>query len=285
MVQSDPWKALSAMVTDVDYSPIVYLDCEMTESESHEVAAGRCEVFSCRCPGRQSANEDAGVILPCGDGRAVLALADGFGGLPAGQQAAELALSALADAIQSSVVAGFSMREGILNGFEQANSAVTSLSVGAATTLIAVEIEAGQFRTYHVGDSMALSVGQRGKIKLQTLSHSPTGYAVEAGLLAESDAMYHEHRHLVSNAVGAPAMRIDVGPTTVLAPRDTLILGSDGLFDNLHLDEIVQTIRKGRLSESSRLLADGCLRRMTSPQPDHPSKPDDLIFMLYRQGG
>ena len=64
------------------------------------------------------------------------------------------------------------MRSRILDGFEEANEAVLGLGVGAATTLVAAEIEDTRVRSYHVGDSMSLIVGQRGKLKSQSVPHS-----------------------------------------------------------------------------------------------------------------
>ncbi|MDH3520454.1 MAG: SpoIIE family protein phosphatase, partial [Myxococcales bacterium] len=127
-------------------------------------------------------------------------------------------------------------------------------------------------------------VGQRGKLKLQTIAHSPVGFAVEAGMLDESEAMHHEDRHIVSNMLGAPDMRIEVGSARRLAPRDTLLLASDGLSDNLRTDEIVQRIRTGSLEEGARRLVRAARRRMDAPIEGEPSKPDDLTFVSYRRG-
>jgi serine/threonine protein phosphatase PrpC len=129
---------------------------------------------------------------------------------------------------------------------------------------------------------MILVMGQRGKIKLQTVSHSPVGFAVEAGVIDEAEAMHHEDRHLVSNVLGASDMRIEVGSTLTLSPRDTLLLSSDGLFDNLHRDEIVERMRRGPLLEGARRLSQDAVRRMTRPVGGNPSKPDDLTFVAFR---
>ena len=129
---------------------------------------------------------------------------------------------------------------------------------------------------------MILVVGQRGKIKLQTVSHSPVGYAVEAGVLDEKEALHHEDRHLVSNMLGLADMRIEVGSIVELAPRDTLLLASDGLFDNLHLDEIVDRVRKGPLTQVVQHLASDAAQRMTIPREGQPSKTDDLTFVAFR---
>ena len=121
-----------------------------------------------------------------------------------------------------------SLRAAILDGLERANQRVLELGIGAATTLAVAEIAGTTLRPYHVGDSSILVVGQRGKMKLQTMLHSPTGYAVEAGLLDEADALHHEERHLISNMVGAVDMRIEVGSAIRLALRDTVLLATDG---------------------------------------------------------
>jgi serine/threonine protein phosphatase PrpC len=185
------------------------------------------------------------------------------------------------------------LRTAILNGIEAANRRVGDLGVGAATTLSVVEIRAGRVRPYHVGDSRILIVGQRGRIKHQSISHSPVGYAIEAGLIDERDAMHHEDRHLVSNTIGSPDMRTEVGPEIEMARYDTLLIASDGLFDNLHIDEIIGHIRFGAFPRAADGLLEHSRERMQSPRPTGdsearagahaPSKPDDLTFIVFRR--
>ena len=68
--------------------------------------------------------------------------------------------------------------------------------------------------------------------------------------------------------------------------RDTVLLASDGLFDNLHTHEIVGVIRKGKLTRAAETLRSRTESRMAGEQPPHrPSKPDDLTFLLYRPTG
>ena len=98
------------------------------------------------------------------------------------------------------------LRTAILNGIE----AVLSLANGSATTMTVATIEGLIARMYQVGDSEAMVVGQRGRIKSQTMAHSPTGFAVEAGFLDERAALHHEERHLVSNFIGTTDMHIDI---------------------------------------------------------------------------
>jgi len=165
---------------------------------------------------------------------------------------------------------------------EEASRQVRALGVGAATTLALVEIDGDRLRPYHVGDSEILLVGQRGRCKLETIAHSPVGYAVEAGVLDAEEALHHHERHLIANGVGAEDMRIEVGSPVTIARRDTLLLATDGLFDNLWRHEIIDVVRTKPLSVVADILAQTCALRMHSPQPGDPSKPDDLTFVLWR---
>ncbi|MDH5306930.1 MAG: protein phosphatase 2C domain-containing protein [Myxococcales bacterium] len=256
----------------------------MNEAEIRAIGGGQASVFSARSPAKSAGNEDAAALLPFGGAACVLVVADGMGGERAGHEAAARAVRSMQAAIAMAEREGWLLRTAILDGMERANQAVLDLGVGAGTTLAVVEVQNGSVRPYHVGDSTILLVGQRGKLKLQTIAHSPVGFAVEAGMLDESEAMHHEDRHIVSNMLGAPDMRIEVGSARRLAPRDTLLLASDGLSDNLRTDEIVQRIRTGSLEEGARRLVRAARRRMDAPIEGEPSKPDDLTFVSYRRG-
>ncbi len=244
---------------------------------------GHATVFTRPSPEHEDSNQD-GVAVLCTDTSALLAIADGVGGLPAGDQAAALALTCLKDSyLSQSLKSPDQSRSVILNGIEAANETVLELGTGAATTLAAINIQDKQLRTYHIGDSTILVVGQRGKIKLQTVPHSPVGYAVESGMLDEDEALHHEERHLVSNVIGMTDMRIEIGSPIALSQKDTVLVASDGLFDNLELTEIINIIRCGMLENVARQLAELAYQRMTQSHEDKPSKPDDLSFILYRR--
>ena len=263
--------------------PLLIGDTDMDAPATLHFAGGTLAYFTRRAPDKTSGNEDALGLIPWGDDGGVLVVCDGLGGQPAGAQASLLAIRCLAERIAATPHDnGGGLREAILDGIEQANHAIGALGVGAATTLALIEIQGRSARPYHVGDSMILVTGQRGRTKLQTVSHSPVGYAVESGFLDAEAAMHHEERHLISNMLGSPAMRIEMGTPVELASRDTLLLASDGLFDNLHVPEIVEQIRCGPLKTSAKRLCAQSLERMHETVPDLPSKPDDLSFILYR---
>ncbi len=254
--------------------------------EPHRVlvqADKRCAVaFSRRDPYKQTENEDSVALLQYGAAAEVLVVADGAGGLPAGKRASLTAITTLRESLDAALADDKALRTAVLNGIDAANSAVLALGNGSATTMTVVTIEGRDARSYQVGDSEAIVVGQRGRIKSQTTAHSPTGFAVEAGFLDEREALHHEERHLVSNFIGTADMRIDVGATVGLAMRDTILVASDGLMDNLHVDEIIEIVRKGSLPAAADSLVSVADQRMLQAREGQPRKPDDLSFILYR---
>jgi len=271
------------MGQDVPQPDLILTRTELDGCNEIRLGAGCACYFTSRTPGKESVNEDSLALIGVDSSRGVVALADGFGGQPAGDQASALAARAVASTVREAIKSGAELREAIMDSFERANDAVMALGVGAASTLAVVEIDGERVRAYHAGDSEIITVGQRGKLKQQTVAHSPVGYAYESGVINEAEAMAHDERHLVSNVVGDPEMRIEIGPPLILARRDTLILASDGLTDNLHTGELAELIRKGPLLAAAKNVAAEVKNRMKDPAGDHPSKPDDSTFIIFRR--
>ena len=109
---------------------------DLPEAEICPFARGAAAIYTTRCPGREEPNEDAVALIHCGDSSGVLAVADGFGGQPAGGQAAMLALETLAAALDESLRAGAPLRAGILDGFEKAYAAIEARNVANVLLLV-----------------------------------------------------------------------------------------------------------------------------------------------------
>lgn len=249
------------------------------------IAGGEMVAYTAPSPERNTDNEDCFAAIPYGPEAGVLAVADGAGGMPGGRKASETAIVELNRSLQQSMQETMLLRTAILNGIEAANQAVRDLANGSATTLTVVTIEGRMARCYQVGDSEAMIFGQRGRLKAQTTAHSPTGFAVEAGFLNHRDALIHAERHLVSNFIGTEQMHIDVGAPVSLSPRDTVLLASDGLTDNLHLEEIVELSRKGPVDGAMQAVVNRANKRMRADSRTLPNKPDDLSIILFRKPG
>lgn len=270
---------------------------------------GEAVWLSIKSPAKLTDNEDSVSAFPIGSNRGLLVVADGLGGHRGGKTASQAIVGGLKkefanvlkrhDSATEILISGglkipvgapppltdTDYRSMILDQIETTNRRLLKRRTGAATTLALIELEGSRARSYHVGDSPILIVGQRGQLKYATISHSPVGYAVEAGMLSEHEAIYHENRHLVSNVVGAKDMSVELGPWIPVTLRDTILLASDGLFDNLLHVEIVDRVRSGNLVECVCELASLALARMCHPHPNLPSKPDDLTILAYRRTG
>ncbi len=249
----------------------------------HQVLnGGEVAYFALSSPDKETGNEDNIGVMQINDDVSALVVADGLGGHRAGAEASATAIKSLFESLRNHNEER-PLRATMMNGLEHGNQEVMHVGGGAATTLIGALVHDNELRIYHIGDSGGLLVGQRGAIKLKTIAHSPVGHAEASGLIDEEMALAHESRHIVSNVLGSSEMSIEVGPIVKLARYDTLLLASDGLLDNLRIQEIVETIRKGKLTMVAEHLRQRIHERMTRFGEGNPCKPDDLSFVLYRR--
>lgn len=244
---------------------------------------GRLEILSQRSPEKVSSNEDSAAVLWWPSRSLILAVADGVGGQRGGAEASSTSVKILKNEVSSAIKQSEDVRTAILNSFEKANQEILSWGIGAATTLIVAEVNQAYVRTFHVGDSSAFLITQRERLRYQSISHSPVGYAVESGILDSQEALNHEEAHVLSNVVGSPDMRMEISANFKLNTYDTLLLCSDGLTDNLETEEIIRLSSKGRPTQKKSLLYEQCQKRM-SHKDNSPGKADDLTFLLFQIG-
>ena len=79
-----------------------------------------------------------------------------------------------------------------------------------------------------------------------------------------------------------PDMWIDIGRPIQLGDLDTVILASDGLWDNLYRDEVAELVGNRSLMECANRIFRRAIDRMTCDPGSKFGKPDDLRFILYR---
>ena len=261
-----------------------YIDSNTDLPESNLLNTREVVVFSSRSPEKEKGNEDSVAWIVWPDAL-LLAIADGVGGQPAGGDASMLTLKLLVECFRETDGEQISLdvfRDGVLDTFERANREVQDLGVGSGTTLTVVTVSERDARVFNVGDSSTLICGSKGKVKFINTPHSPSGYAIAAGVLDVNDALHHEERHLLSNLVGSTEMHIDIGPILKLSTQDRILVASDGLWDNMYLEEIVNAVRKGSLYKAANFLQETCRHRMLEEEKKLPSHADDLSFILVR---
>ena len=252
------------------------------DSEPLDISTSHGEIvcYSNRSPKKQTPNEDALAVIHVNDETTILVVADGLGGMPAGEQASQLVVECL---IASTSDTSLSLREAILNGIDEANKTILDMKTGSGTTVSIAVLSGNKLRTYHAGDSLILLTTNHGNVKYQSLSHSPIGYAQICGALDQEQAMRHPERNLISNYVGCNDLHINIGPIIELAPNDTIILSSDALSDNLYVEEICEFIRKATLLDGIKELIAQCNLNMKEPLPDRRCHPDDFTLISFRK--
>ena len=186
-------------------------------------------------------NEDA---IVSSDRLAVVA--DGMGGHPGGEIAANIAAS-----VTLAVFTGRSLDE-LEAAVRAANWAIRERASaspgldGMGTTICAAGLLAdGHVALLNIGDSRAY-LWHDGALSRLTRDHSITAELIERGELGEDEAPQHPHYGVLTRALGVgPDVEIDRS-TLAIEEGDRLILCSDGLFNELSDEEIASSIAGAR---------------------------------------
>ncbi|WP_331043026.1 PP2C family protein-serine/threonine phosphatase [Sphingomonas sp.] len=193
-------------------------------------------------------NEDRVLDRP---GRRLWAVADGMGGLSAGDVAADLAVATL-DALASVTEAA------LLEALQHANTEILAAGGGrSGTTIVAAHIAGDLLTVFWAGDSRAYHV--RGtRVRKLTRDHSVVQDLIDAGLLDEDKADGHPRSNVVTRALGVVApVAIDTVRVT-LEPGDRVMLCSDGVSRSLILRDLA---RGGALNALADTLLTGAIER------------------------
>lgn len=255
-------------------------DQDMSEPESLEFSGFRTVVFSKRCQHSKVNQDSIGIFAPSKK-TLVMCLADGAGGHKNGGEASKYAIEEFSGK-EESLKDPKQRRLEILESFENANNKIIDNLQGAATTLVVAGVENDRARFYFAGDSIALVIGGRGKLKYRTWGHNPVDMGIQAGILSADTYDNDDLRHVVTNIMGLKQLHIECSVSIDLDPRDTVLLCSDGLYDNIKVDEICEIIADKDINEAAVTLAELALKRMNSEKPEF-SKYDDLSFVLYQK--
>lgn len=167
----------------------------------------------------------------------LLVLADGMGGHPRGEVAAQLAVQAAGALFQQQArpivpdPVEF-LRRAFLAGHRDILrfQSLHALREAPRTTLAACVIQQGRAWWAHAGDSRCYWI-REGAMRSRTRDHSRVEQLVGLGLLEPAQAEQHPERHLVSNCLGGNAdPRVDIGGGVALDSGDVVLLCSDGVW-------------------------------------------------------
>ncbi|MCH9769385.1 MAG: serine/threonine-protein phosphatase [Gammaproteobacteria bacterium] len=237
--------------------------------------------FSARAKTKKTPNEDALLVYPTKHGLLV-AVADGVGSTPRSYEASHKILQALTS-IKTNLKKSADYTHAIIDAIESTNTALVKNPNNPQTTLTLCSIVSHQIKSFQVGDSGVFLCGQRAKLKYKSIMHSPVGYAVAAGILNEAEAIFHPDANLIDNAVGDPLMKIEIGPELEISRSDSLFLATDGLFDNLPANELIDIVKSGPVNESMKILTECCQQQLHPDGKTGFIKEDDMSFILCRR--
>ncbi|WP_298338074.1 PP2C family serine/threonine-protein phosphatase [Ferrimicrobium sp.] len=194
----------------------------------------------------REANEDYAAAVEDQEmvGGILFLVADGLGGHDAGEVASRLAVETAVATWRAS--SDKSIKNRLRNAFRLANQAVLDEALrcrhnGMATTLTALAISSDTALVAHVGDSRCYLIRGR-KVEQLTSDHSQVGEMMRRGLISPAEAASHPARSVLTRCLGRElAISPDVTQRQ-LVKGDVLVLCSDGLWDLISPQEMVQAL-------------------------------------------
>lgn len=196
----------------------------------------------------------------------LLVVADGMGGLNAGEVASDLAVKAVKEYFSPErlPVSLNGQNPGILltDCIAYANNKIVeqarqdSKVEGMGTTLVIAWLLNGTLYVGWCGDSRCYLLRQ-GQIKQISKDHSYVQELIDKHLITEEEAFFHPNKNIITQSLG------DVGRPPVpeytyaqLEPGDRVLVCSDGLNSMLHDYEIAPILAAGDAAQAARALVD-----------------------------
>jgi PPM family protein phosphatase len=178
---------------------------------------------------------------------AMFALADGMGGHPEGEVAAQLALQTFSALFQNEArpliddVPAF-LERALMSAHQQIVRYASQKDMldSPRTTLVAAIVQRGAVTWIHCGDSR-LYFMRGGQLLARTRDHSYAEQKIAANLKPE-----RFNRHVLFTCLGSPSQPIfDICQPQTLQQGDRIMLCSDGLWGSVDDDAIVKVMCNG----------------------------------------
>ena len=194
-------------------------------------------------------NEDKVIALTNARGNILLVVCDGMGGANKGDYASSLAVNYISDAFKNKekFFSKFSAKMWAKNVIRGANADIyrhassNKAFQGMGTTLTLVLIINDAMIVGQVGDSRAYSYRARSLTRL-TEDQTYVQYLFNTHQITKEEMETHPKRHVLLNALGVyPSLDLDI--QTYPYFNDTLLLCSDGLYNNVSESDIANIIK------------------------------------------
>ena len=254
------------------------LNGHMTTVESFPHKHFEIYYYSSANPNRPEENHDSLWISNLDRQHLLLSVADGAGGHRLPGEASATLMRQLKEHLTNPRVS----LDTIVQAIEQSSEHIRTTISSSRSTIIIALIHQHKIRVIHVGDSKLLLIGGRGKLKYETVGHNLYELSIDAGLMEYVEDDVEVPGHIVTNFVGDRQFRMEVSINMDIAAQDTIVIGSDGLFDNFTTEEICDICKNSSPEQASNIMREAAYRRMTTDDPDEEFKPDDITFIICR---
>jgi protein phosphatase len=222
-------------------------------------SAGRSEVGNVR-----KLNEDAFLDL---SPRGLWVVADGMGGHEAGDVASATVVDLLRDIDSHDRFSGFvdDVEDRVLD----ANDRLYSMAMQGeeqrviGCTLAGVLAHGGHCVSLWAGDSRVYRL-RDGALEQITRDHSQVEEMIERGEIEAEEAQLHHAQNVITRAVGgADRLFLDYAVSRI-RDRDRFLICSDGLYKELSVEEMTETLCAGSCVDACGALLDAALGRECS---------------------
>lgn len=215
-----------------------------------------------RIGGRLS-NQDR--LLYRRDGEALLMIvADGMGGHSHGEIAAQIATVRIAKFFEQHTMPRLAEpRTFLVDALLDAHHAVKTLTSHRPrpphTTCVACVVQDDHAWWAHAGDSR-LYLLRKGKLLARTRDHSYVEALLQRGLIGADEAHKHPQRNLVLSCLGARETPYIECGDHALEPGDVMLLCSDGLWESIGDQTIVNALSEHGVEQAATRLLDAAER-------------------------
>ena len=191
--------------------------------------------------------------------RNVFMVADGMGGNSAGEQAAQMAITAPyhPTLLGCEHADGETIRQLICEAFLDVNQEIAAAAsldsqlYGMGTTAVLALLVQDRLYIASLGDSRAYLL-RDGDLHQYTVDHNMAQTLVSMGALSREDARQHRWRNMLWKYVGAPDLK--EGPDVAairLQPQDRILLVTDGVTEILTNREMVTILQSHQSAQDA----------------------------------
>lgn len=210
--------------------------------------------------GDRKEQQDRVAILPHERQRgvALAVVADGMGGHAGGALAAEQVIHTARNSLERFSPSVESPRYLLENSLLEAHAMIKASRFinekDPHSTVAMLLLQPGKATWAHCGDSRIYRFRGAGQI-FRSVDHSYVEHLIARGKITPQEALAHPNRHvLITSLGGKDEPKLDFGETGDLAPGDSFVLCSDGVWAYFDDDEMGGIVAANSARQASELL-------------------------------